>query len=813
MKECVLIQTGNVGIGTTSPTEKLEISSNVANGGSQLSIVNTSQDATAAPTKRAEIIYRTTDTVGTIKDSAYIRVTPDNNNNTSGSSYAIWTRKGNVNPTESMRIDNIGRVGIGTDNPVYALDVVSTGDGLLSLKGGTKPVMRFMVGTSTVGTIQAQANTSLNVSAYGTSSLNLQTAGTAPRLTILTGGNVGIGTTSPNRLLTVSNSGANGLEIEPQATTTEILSYNRSTSAYTDLVLYAKDMILLPQSGGNVGIGTTGPTALLHLSGASPYIYIDDTSTTGTKTRLQLISGDVGTTQSGLFGFNNTAGTATLNVLTFNELGNVGIGTTSPSQKLHLQNGILLVDSNTPTATGIWMPDTNGNPSLRIVTDQSAANYSSIVNAWGNSSNTGVMVGSTRNDGFAFQVRSGVTLTDGFANDTGNSRMVVLGNGNVGIGTTSPRTKLEVGTNGSLGSVTNKVISTTFDGGYSLLNSLQYNVNAFIGTTFGTTDIFAQTSGEVLKNFYVGLVSDNSYFNGSRYSITQGGAERFTVYQGGNVGIGTASPAAKLHIDLANSATEQVGMLMNTVNNSNGAGLTLSFGFNSGSGTTPNGGAIAVLKNATGRTDFAFRNCLANGAATEKMRIQGDGNVGIGTTSPNTQLEIYNGNDQPATLRLSSTVSDGDAVAAIISFSNDAGGGGVQGRIENIATEDDASYYKFYTDDTSSSSMTLDESGNMTIAGTLTQGSDVRLKENIKPIESALDKVKQMQGVEFNKINSSTKEIGVVAQEIEKIIPELVLEDKEGIKSVAYSNITAVLIEAIKEQQKQIEELKQQLNK
>ena len=64
-----------------STTEKLEISSNVANGGSQLSIVNTSQDATAAPTKRAEITYRTTDTVGTIKDSAYIRVTPDNNNN------------------------------------------------------------------------------------------------------------------------------------------------------------------------------------------------------------------------------------------------------------------------------------------------------------------------------------------------------------------------------------------------------------------------------------------------------------------------------------------------------------------------------------------------------------------------------------------------------------------------------------------------------------------------------------------------------------------------------------------------------------
>ena len=118
---------GNVGIGTTSPSEKLEISSEVANGGGQLSIVNISQDATATPTKRAEIIYRTADTAGTIKDSAYVRVTPDNNNNTSGSSYAIWTRKGNVNPTTSMTIDNLGNVGIGTDSPSAKLTLNDAG--------------------------------------------------------------------------------------------------------------------------------------------------------------------------------------------------------------------------------------------------------------------------------------------------------------------------------------------------------------------------------------------------------------------------------------------------------------------------------------------------------------------------------------------------------------------------------------------------------------------------------------------------------------------------------------------------------------
>ena len=69
-----------------------------------------------------------------------------------------------------------------------------------------------------------------------------------------------------------------------------------------------------------------------------------------------------------------------------------------------------------------------------------------------------------------------------------------------------------------------------------------------------------------------------------------------------------------------------------------------------------------------------------------------------------------------------------------------------------------------------------------------------------------------MRGVEYNKIDSTEKNIGVIAQEVEKILPEVVKEDEEGMKSVAYGNITAVLIEAIKEQQKQIDELKSIIN-
>ena len=102
--------------------------------------------------------------------------------------------------------------------------------------------------------------------------------------------------------------------------------------------------------------------------------------------------------------------------------------------------------------------------------------------------------------------------------------------------------------------------------------------------------------------------------------------------------------------------------------------------------------------------------------------------------------------------------------------------------------------------------------------------SDERLKENVKPIKNALDKVSQIQGVEFDWKPLSDKEkktihgneghdVGVIAQEVESVLPEVVQERDNGYKAVRYEKLVPLLIESIKEQQQQIEDLKAIVNK
>ena len=98
--------------------------------------------------------------------------------------------------------------------------------------------------------------------------------------------------------------------------------------------------------------------------------------------------------------------------------------------------------------------------------------------------------------------------------------------------------------------------------------------------------------------------------------------------------------------------------------------------------------------------------------------------------------------------------------------------------------------------------------------------SDIQLKENIRPIENAVFKVQQLSGIQFTWNEKSHQvqqdkgeDVGLIAQEVEKVLPEIVITRENGIKAVNYEGVIPLLVEAIKEQQSTIENLKDRINK
>lgn len=90
--------------------------------------------------------------------------------------------------------------------------------------------------------------------------------------------------------------------------------------------------------------------------------------------------------------------------------------------------------------------------------------------------------------------------------------------------------------------------------------------------------------------------------------------------------------------------------------------------------------------------------------------------------------------------------------------------------------------------------------------------SDESLKKNVQTLENSLNKILNLRGVSFDWKSDDSENIGLIAQEVEKIFPELVGENSKGLKSVEYANLVAPIIEAIKEQQKIIENLEKEIN-
>jgi hypothetical protein len=137
------------------------------------------------------------------------------------------------------------------------------------------------------------------------------------------------------------------------------------------------------------------------------------------------------------------------------------------------------------------------------------------------------------------------------------------------------------------------------------------------------------------------------------------------------------------------------------------------------------------------------------------------------------------------------------------------------GKVGDFRYESDS--FKFYAINSATSVNTLlttiDSSGNITAVGNVTANSDLSLKDDVTVINNALEKVNALRGVYFTRKDDETKtrKTGVIAQEIQTILPEVVHQDRHGILSVAYGNIVGVLIEAIKDLSNEVDTLKKKV--
>ena len=107
------------------------------------------------------------------------------------------------------------------------------------------------------------------------------------------------------------------------------------------------------------------------------------------------------------------------------------------------------------------------------------------------------------------------------------------------------------------------------------------------------------------------------------------------------------------------------------------------------------------------------------------------------------------------------------------------------------------------------------QSGNWTAQGNVTAYSDIRLKDLITTIDSPLEKISEIRGVTYNRndIEGNPRQTGVIAQEVEKVLPEVVQTSEDGIKHVAYGNMVGLLIEGIKELEARVEVLENAITK
>jgi hypothetical protein len=514
---------------------------------------------------------------------------------------AIWSDSDTLTSDTNLHWDTTNdRLGIGTASPSTKLDIVTTSSGSQIELTSPTPGLKLIDSNLTTRYAEIKAeNGNVNIDidpgqAEGTSYFSID-IDDSEKFRITKDGNVGIGTTSPNVSLHVNSDTENvvakfvslddtaQIEIADNDTTSFFGSKNNLTYITQTGGTPVDGLVL--NSSGYVGIGTVAPTSELEIgtSGDVDTEFRMQSDQAGKYFLIQSSGNFTGLKATGDQNlFLNSAGSAGYvsflagdsERMRINYNGNVGIGTTSPSEKLSVASG------------HISMSD-------------------SYAIKWGNNYLTGL---------------DSVDALRLFT--AGSERIRIDSSGNVGIGTTSPSYALDINNDTS-----------------TILNLHRPNSStaaaSFLDFTFNTADassaIYARIRADVETNTDLGQGGDLSFHTANAGTIS----EVMRITSDGNVGIGTTTPSAKLHIQSSENAETANLLYLENIGSGGSEGVSIKLNpmFNAETMIASNReGAFANIAN------LSFH--VFNNSTVEAMRINSSGNVGIGTTSPSEKLHV-----------------------------------------------------------------------------------------------------------------------------------------------------------------------------
>jgi hypothetical protein len=564
-----VMQSGNVGIGTTSPTYKFEVSD-----GTRTGVIN--------PNSGLDAIF-----IGVTQSKPLIFGTGD---------------------TERMRITSAGNVLIGTTTDGgNRLEVVGTANNWAGSFTGNTTTGQSYGAIVRGGTNSSDVAFNVNNAANSTTYLNVRGDG-----------NVGIGTTSPDAPLDIENTNATSIIYQRTGVSAKKWGFvsDNSNTYWSNITDNTLPFTL--SNSGNVGIGTTGPSQKLDVSGsayiagniilpqnptgttygngvsASPPYMINQGA--GDNDAIRFYAESAATNQvSMVFEVNDDIETAGSEWIWRNKKTYGGYEATTPMRL----SGAGELEVSKIVATSI-----TGSLLGTASFAQTASFLNSTTNAFiqnGNSFGTTALLGTNDNQPLALETN-------------GTTRMFISSSGDVGIGTTSSLGPLEVyrGNSGGLG-------------GHIIVNNNGLAIGSSTALMFGDGPING------IRGAISTTTEDSPYYGQMDFKT---GADiysnlftRMTIKGNGNVGIGTTSPSYKLDV------LGDIGAYAN--------------GDNNGFIGTAGGTHILSLTRSTNNAKLAgydgvifYTNATTLAGGSERMRITSAGDVGIGTTSPNRLLTV-----------------------------------------------------------------------------------------------------------------------------------------------------------------------------